>query len=462
MWFVDVDVDGTAGAVEMLGRSKRFRVSLRWFVPTGEFKILSIVRTNRRLSLLAIAVVSACAAVGAVAQSAAAQGQTGATEPSSQASTGQQIVVAQANRRRRKLRVRQTGNLSERQVREQINSWVVGVAAGRLEGAPVRLVEEMSRVLDGGNDLQILPVITRGPAFNVHALLYLRGIDLGVVNGDVLDYYIKEGKIARLKERVNYITLLYNSELQILARPEIKSIKDLAGKEVNFNTKGTAAAFTGSLIFDRLKIGAKKTYIPHPVAMKQFAAGERFAAVVFVTAKPVRALSVRKWPKGYHLLSVPFGEAVADAYVPATLDHKDYPALVPTGQSIDTIAVPTVLAAYNWSSQNPRRQTVSRFVDHLFERFGRLRRAPFHPKWRSVNLAATVPGWNRLPAVEAKLKEFQAQRTARTRGSVPAAFRERAAKVAPNDPKAQQKLFDEFIEWYQKRQKTQTQAGANR
>lgn len=345
--------------------------------------------------------------------------------------------------------------LSETEMRRRINEWVVGVAAGKLEGAPVRLVEELSRVLDDGNEMQILPVITRGPSYNVHALLYLRGIDLAVVNGDVLDYFGKERKIPRIRTRINYVTQLFNSELHIIARPEIKTLADLKGKEVNFNTKGTSAAFTGSIIFDRLKIGAKKTFIPHPVALRQIKTGERFAALVFVTAKPVRALARRKWPAGFHLLPVPFSDAVADTYLPVTFEHADYPDIIAKGSTVDTLAVPTVLAAFNWSGGNPRQQKVARFVDYLFDRFDRLRKPPFHPKWRSINLAAKIPGWSRLPGVEEKLAEFNREREAKT-SAIPPAIRQRARQVAPNDPAAQKVLFDEFLRWYRQRKAQQT------
>lgn len=378
-----------------------------------------------------------------IAAAAFAMPQRGAAaEPAAPRERPRPIVVAQATR------TPPNRVINEAQMREQINAWVVGVAAGKLEGAPVRLVEEMSRVLDDGNEMQILPIITRGPSYNVHALLYLRGIDLAVVGGDVLDYFGKVQNIPRIKTRINYITQLFNSELQILVRPEINSLEDLKGKEVNFNTQGTAAAFTGSMIFDRLKIGAKKTYIPHPVAIPQMIKGQRFAAVVWVTAKPARPVAQKKWPPGFKFLSVPYTDVLADAYLPATLDSKDYPNLIPEGQTIDTVAVPTVLAAFNWPKSNPRSEKVARFVDYLFERFDRLRKPPFHPKWRNINLAAKIPGWNRLPAVEAKLKEFNESRAAK----VPPAFQARAERIAPNDPQAQQKLFEEFLQWYRDRQ----------
>src|ERR1700758_5042423 len=51
--------------------------------------------------------------------------------------------------------------------REAINAWTVGLAAGLLEGAPVRLASEMARVVDDGNNMHVLPVVTRGPTENV-------------------------------------------------------------------------------------------------------------------------------------------------------------------------------------------------------------------------------------------------------------------------------------------------------
>lgn len=373
---------------------------------------------------------------------APADAQTG-RQPTAAAKVKKPGPTPQADRGRVPL-----AGVPENKLREKINAWVVGVAAGKLEGAPIRLVEEMSRVFDDGNDMQVLPIITRGPSYNVHALLYLRGIDLAVINGDVLDFFAKEQNIPRIHDRINYITQLFNSEFHILARPEIKSIQDLAGKAVNFNTKGTSAAFTGPVIFDRLGIKIKKTFVPHPVAMQQMKKSDKYAAVVFVTAKPVRPLVKKKWPEGFRLLSVPYSEKVADYFLPAVLNAKDYPDLIAAGGSVQTIAVPTVLAAFNWARNNDRHRKVSRFVDYLFERFDRLQKPPFHPKWREINLAAEIPGWRRLPAVQKKL---DARKVAAKKPIDRSAIRAEAARAAPNDPARQEALFNEFLAWYRQR-----------
>ena len=72
------------------------------------------------------------------------------------------------------------------QQQEKINAWTVGLAAGLLEGAPLRLATEMARVVDDGANLHVLPIVTRGPVENLNSLLYLRGIDLAIINSDAV------------------------------------------------------------------------------------------------------------------------------------------------------------------------------------------------------------------------------------------------------------------------------------
>ncbi len=64
------------------------------------------------------------------------------------------------------------------------------------------------------------------------------------------------------------------------------------------------------------------------------------------------------------------------------------------------IAVPTALVGYNWPAKTNRYQRVARFVDLLFTRMDKLQAPGFDPKWKSINLAATVPGLDRFAAAQ--------------------------------------------------------------
>ena len=205
---------------------------------------------------------------------------------------------------------------------------------------------------------------------------------------------------SRISDRhVKYLLSLFPSELHVFVRPEIQSLQDLAGKKVNFNTLGTAAAYSGPLIFSRLGINIEKTFIPHPLALQQMRKGD-MAAVVFVTAKPVDAFVRGQWEPGFKFLPVSYDLKFEDYYLPAFLEASDYPALVKPGERVATLAVPTVLATYNWPVNSDRYRRVARFTDYLFGRIDKLQVPGFDPNWKTINLGATVPGLSRFSAAQ--------------------------------------------------------------
>ena len=290
-----------------------------------------------------------------------------------------------------------TQKKDEADIRDRVNAWSIGLAGGLLEGAPIHFATEIARVVNDGGTMHVLPIVTRGPTENVNDLLYLRGVDAAIINSDSLEEY--KAQVPQIAQRISSVLSLFPSELHIFVRPEIHTLGDLAGKKVNFNTQGTAAAYSGPLIFSRLGVDVEKMFIPHPVALEQLRRGD-IAAVVFVTAKPVDAFVKGKWDEGYKFLSVDFGPKFQDYYVASTLEASDYPNLIPKGERIATIAVPTVLAAFNWRPGSPRYQRVARFVDELFTRVDKLQTPGFDPKWKDVNPAVRVPGLERFQAAQ--------------------------------------------------------------
>jgi TRAP-type uncharacterized transport system substrate-binding protein len=281
--------------------------------------------------------------------------------------------------------------------KDRMNAWTVGLAGGLLEGAPIRLAAEMARVVDDGANLHLLPIVTRGATENLNSLLYLRGVDTAIINSDALEEY--KTQVPQIQSRITYLLNLFPSELHVFVRPEITNLQDLAGKKVNFNTQGTAAAYSGPLIFSRLGIEVEKTFIPHQVALEQMRKGE-MAAVVFITSKPVDAFVRGRWDMGFKFLPVQYDSKFEDYYLPATLETNEYPNLIKQGERVSTIAVPTALVAFNWPPRSNRYQRIARFVDYLFSRIDRLQAPGFDPKWKSINLAATVPGLVRFQAAQ--------------------------------------------------------------
>jgi len=311
----------------------------------------------------------------------------------------------------------------------------------------------------------VLPIVTRGPAANVEALLYLRGVDLAIINADALAQFRQ--LVPNIQQRITYIMSLFPSELHVFVRPEIRSLEDLRGRKVNFNTPGTAAAYSGPLVFEHIKLDVEKTFIPHQTALEQMRKGENdMAAVVFITSKPIDAFTRGQWEPGFKFLPAPINDL--DFYVPATLTSADYPRLIPQGETIQTIAVPTILASYNWQKGTERYKRVARFTEYLFARFPRLKEAGFHPKWKDVDITAQVPGLSRFPMAQEWLDRTTPAAIAASIAARSPPVPATAARVAPTAPEAaatrtaarnpqidrtqidradKEKLFQEFLEW---------------
>jgi TRAP-type uncharacterized transport system substrate-binding protein len=382
----------------------------------------------------------------AIALSIISAGAEAQTSPRTQnLGVPQQVDVAQAGPKQSGRPVARAPQTPTDQANKQrINAWTVGLAAGRTEGAPLQLAAELARVLDDGDNMRVLPIVTRGPFDNVYDLLYLRGVDAAIVYGDVLDHFKNKPEFANSWRRINYLLSLFPSEAHVFARPEIKSIQDLAGKVVNFNTPGTAANYSGPIIFRQLGIEIKATFIPHGVAMEKMKQGDEVAATFWISSKPLAPFLKGKFPEGFKFLPIEYTDKL-EYYAPAYLEHTDYPNLITKDQRVATVSVPAVLAVYDWPKDTDRYQRLVRLVDYLFDRFEKLQKEPgYLEKWKDVNLAATVPGWQRFKPLQDKLDKVA---VTAARNIDPGLARAQAARTAPHDPAEQERLFKQFLEW---------------
>lgn len=331
----------------------------------------------------------------------------------------------------------------------RINNWTVGVAGGLLEGTFSKYAADLGKALDDGDNLRVLPIVTYGAVGNVTDLIYLKGVDFGITYADVLDHFKNVEKIPGIERRVNYVIPMFQGEFHLYVRPEIKTIQDLAGKKVGFNTVGSAANYTGGIVFDRLGIKVERVFQNNALALEAMRRGE-LAGIVHVVGKPNDLFAKFKPEPGFHFLPIEFSDKFADYYVPAELTSADYPNLIPQGQTIQTISVSALLAVYNWKPDTDRYRRCVRFVEYLFNRFDKLRQSPFQPGWKQINLAGTIPGWTRFPPAQEMVDRIAAARV----NIDPALARTQAARAAPNSQAEQERLFQQFLEWsrQQKRQ----------
>jgi TRAP transporter TAXI family solute receptor len=280
--------------------------------------------------------------------------------------------------------------------RRKINANTVSIVSGNITGTYLRYAADIASVLDDGENLRVLPILSAGAVQNVTDIMFLRGVDMGLVRTDSVEAIRRAGKYGDVRTKVQYIARLVDDEMHVIASKEITDIRQLAGKRVNFDVLGSGTHFSSELIFERLGIQVEITAYEQSVAYEKLRAGE-IDASIFFGGNPVVGIANFKNPDNrYHLVPIRFDDKLGDYYLPATLSAKDYPNLLSDGETIDTVAAPTLLAVYNLRPGNERYQRVAHFVDAFFSRFSEFLKPPRHPKWREVNLAATVPGWTRF------------------------------------------------------------------
>jgi TRAP-type uncharacterized transport system substrate-binding protein len=337
-------------------------------------------------------------------------------------------------------------------LRQRQNNWTVGVAGGNMDGTYLRFADELGKVLDDGDELRVLPIISRGAAANLQDLLYLRGIDVAFTQSDVFEYFRTQRKTPNLDTRVQYIIRLPVAELHVTARADIRTLEDLRGQKVVFGPPGSSPTMTGPIVFPRLGIPVEPVFVDFSTGMKMIRSGE-VAGLLGVVSKPVDFWSKIPPNTGLHLLPVPYSKALADLYVIGEFTNADYPNLITPGERIDTIAVPSVLAVYNWPKNSDRYRRVERFVQYLFNRWDKLTQPPFHPRWRDVNLAATVPGWTRFSVSEELLQRTGQGSADQTIARDFQTYMTRQVRTAPRNDAERDAVFRQFMLWREQQRK---------
>jgi TRAP transporter TAXI family solute receptor len=300
------------------------------------------------------------------------------------------------------------------QTKQALNANTVTVITGTIGGTYVQFGADLASLLDNGNKLRLLPIVGRGSVQSVADILFLQGVDLGVVRADTLDYLEKKGFANDVKKQFTYVTKLYNEEMQVIAPKSIQSLKDLEGKTVSVDLPNGGTFVTALTVFERLGLKANFVYIEQRIAMEKLKKGE-VDAVIVVGGKPYKSVSSFSNDGRFHLATVDYAKPLQGDYLPTTLTSKDYPNLIAEGEKVDTIAIPAVLAAYNWAPNTDRYRKLALFVDAFFTNFPKFQNPPFHPKWKEVSLSAPLAGWNRLPAAQQWLDNHGVEPVARQR-----------------------------------------------
>jgi len=314
-------------------------------------------------------------------------------------------------------------------MRDEINNGLLGIVS---EGTDYT-VDLALALTSEQSHLRLLPIAGAGALQNAKDVVFARGIDFGIVQTDVLDQIKRNPPFPGVEKYLQYITKLYDQEVHVLAGPDIQSIDDLRGKKVNFGLHDSGTYTTATAVFKASEIEPHVTNLPHPLALDKLRRGE-ISALVYVATKPSRLFQDIRPDENLHFL--PITSDFLSNYIATTINSDDYPELVSNDAPVKTVAVGTVLVAYNWPTKSERYQRVNRFVQAFLSHLNEIKAR--RPKWQDFDISSSVSGWTRFPAAEQWLKKA---------GLIPEPDKATAQEQVPLDPKEREALFREFADY---------------
>lgn len=292
------------------------------------------------------------------------------------------------------------------------NKHMVSILAGEFGSADSRMAADIANVLDkdaGDNQMRILPLLGKGGLQNVMDVLFLKGVDMTIISQGQLGFLeLQDPKFFKdIRENIQYVTKLYNSEFQILAHRRIASVADLKGKKVVLGKKLGATDMDARYIFSQLGIDIEvvNTDFSNGIHLLE---NDEVDAVVSFGGAPVDGFSLIRDPAFFHFLAITPQTVglnsyfkIINEYLPIKLTSKHYPNLIEDNKPIATISSSVVLASYKWKREHKRYKKLSRFVNVFFDNLYSFDNKSRHSKWADINVEAKVAGWTQFrPAKE--------------------------------------------------------------
>src|SRR5246127_1962945 len=176
------------------------------------------------------------------------------------------------------------------QTRHALNAHTGTPIPGTSGGPCCQIGPDPASGVDEGNNLRVLPIVGRGSVQSVADILFLQGVDIGIVRSDTLDYLEKKGFAKDIKRQFTFVTKLYNEEMTIIAPKSVRTLKDLEGRKVSVDLPNGGTFVTALRVAAGVGMKPNFVEIEQPTAMEKLKAVE-IDAVIVAGDKPYKTVS---------------------------------------------------------------------------------------------------------------------------------------------------------------------------
>lgn len=249
-----------------------------------------------------------------------------------------------------------------------------------------------------GYDLEVFN--STGSVENIYAVFKRPGVQLGIVQSDVLAFVAKvqtNPALKRIAQKTKMVFPLYNEEIHLVGKNDINDFNDLDGKRLAIDKEGSGTYFTTKLLFEISRVKpAELLPLGTEEALERVKAGT-LEAMFYVAGYPVK-LFKEKIHAGDKIKLIPITNKNVLQFYPQ--------AVIPAGtyewqkEDVPTAAVKAVLITYDY--RFGQCGEVGQVAKILYENIEWLRRHG-HPKWKNVDLSEHIKGWEQYECVRREL-----------------------------------------------------------
>ena len=265
----------------------------------------------------------------------------------------------------------------------------LGIITGDMKSTAHQVGMDLKTLVKRFN-IHLAVFTSSGSVENIYAVYQRPGNHLGLVQSDVLAFVAKVRTDPRLKliaDKIKWVFPLYDQEVHILGRAAIRSFDDLDGKRVAIGHEESGTYLTSRLLFEISGVlPSQMVAIGHAQALTALKSG-RIDAMVSIDGFPVERLALDVSPAdGLHLVPV-IDDGIRAFYPASRIPSGTYPW---QQADVDTVSVKAVLVAYDF--RNHHCNTIGSLARLMRDNLEWLQ-FNGHPKWKTVDLNATVKGW---------------------------------------------------------------------
>jgi uncharacterized protein len=278
----------------------------------------------------------------------------------------------------------------------------MGIVTGGAAGTYIKIGEDIRKIVDpSGISLQVFE--SAGSIQNVFDVRRKRGVQLGIVQSDVLDYIrdiSDDHELKAIAAKLAAVYPLYKAEVHVLGDLSLKSLQDLHGKRVAIGPQRSGTYLTAKTIFFQTGITpSKEVFLGGKEALDSLRKGE-IDAMFYVAGAPATLFSENTTGDDkFQLIGV--DDKALDSYLTTVIPAGTYKW---QESEVRTVAVKAVLITFSYAGE--QCQNVAKVAKIIRENKDWLD-VNGHPKWREVNLDERLPKWPQYECVAATQEQPQ-------------------------------------------------------